>query len=470
MDRDAALEQLAARRFDLLVVGGGIIGAGIAEAASAHGLAVALVDRGDFASATSTASSKLIHGGLRYLRLGDVGLVREAHHERRALTNVVAPHLVHRLPFLFPFYEDGPYRPWFVQSGIIAYSMIAHSRLHWLVGADEAAALVPPLRRRGLRSCGLYADAWTNDGRLTIANIRGAADRGAVVLNYAEVVSIGAGGAEVVADGRTIPVRAGAIVNATGPWVDRVRRLEDPAARPSIRLSKGVHVLVDGAHDWQAALTIAHDQVRVSFAVPWEGMLLLGTTDTEHDGEPEDVAVTDDDVREVLGEAQVAVEGLGPARASYCGLRALPVGEGQTANARRETVFTHGPQGMLSVAGGKLTTYRRIALDALEAVGVKNLNRRPRPLPGATGLADVAWPAALDNATRSHLLHLYGSLAAEVLKGAAGDPSLLEPLVPGRPDVRAQEAYARSHEWARTPEDVLRRRTTGWLAPGSTPS
>ena len=128
MDRDAALEQLAGRRFDLLVVGGGIIGAGIAEAASAHGLAVALVDRGDFAAATSTASSKLIHGGLRYLRLGDVGLVREAHHERRALTNVVAPHLVHRQPFLFPFYEDGPYRPWFVHSGIIAYSMIAHSR------------------------------------------------------------------------------------------------------------------------------------------------------------------------------------------------------------------------------------------------------------------------------------------------------------------------------------------------------
>ena len=156
---------------------------------------------------------------------------------------------------------------------------------------------MPPLRRRGLRSCGLYADAWTNDGRLTIANIRGAADRGAVVVNYAEVVSIGAGGAEVLVDGRTIPVRAGAIVNATGPWVDRVRRLEDPAARPSIRLSKGVHVLVDGAEDWHAALTIAHDQVRVSFAVPWEGMLLLGTTDTEHDGEPEDVAVTDEDIR-----------------------------------------------------------------------------------------------------------------------------------------------------------------------------
>jgi glycerol-3-phosphate dehydrogenase len=465
VDRDDALEQLAARPFDLLVVGGGIIGAGIAEAATAHGLRVALVDRGDFANATSTASSKLIHGGLRYLRLGDVGLVREAHHERRALSNVVAPHLVHRLPFLFPFYDDGPYRPWFVQTGIVAYSMIAHSRLNWLVKPERAAALVPPLRRRGLQSCGLYADAWTNDGRLTIANIRGAADRGAVVVNYAEVVSVGRGGAEVLVDGRTITVNAGAIINATGPWVDRVRRLEDPAARPSIRLSKGVHVLVDGAEDWTAALTIAHDQVRVSFAVPWEGMLLLGTTDTEHDGEPETVAVTDEDVRQVLAEAQVAVDGLGPARATYCGLRALPVGDGETANARRETVFTQGPQGMLSVAGGKLTTYRRIALDALEAVGVKNLNRRPRPLPGAAGLDQIRWPSTVDGATRTHLRHLYGSLAAEVLEPVAGDPSLLEPLVAGRPDIRAQDLYARTHEWARTDEDVLRRRTTGWLAP-----
>ena len=464
MDRDDALEQLAARSFDLLVVGGGIIGAGISEAATAHGLQVALVDRGDFANATSTASSKLIHGGLRYLRLGDVGLVREAHHERRALSNVVAPHLVHRLPFLFPFYEDGPYRPWFVQTGIVAYSMIAHSRLNWLVKPERAAELVPPLRRRGLRSCGLYADAWTNDGRLTIANIRGAADRGAVVVNYAEVVSVGRTGAEVLVDGRTIAVKAHSIVNATGPWVDRVRRLEDPSARPSIRLSKGVHVLVDGAEDWTAALTIAHDQVRVSFAVPWEGMLLLGTTDTEYDGEPEDVAVTDEDVQQVLTEAQVAVEGLGPARTTYCGLRALPAGDGETANARRETVFTHGPQGMLSVAGGKLTTYRRIALDALEAVGVKNLNRRPRPLPGAGGLDQLRWPSSVDSVTRAHLRHLYGSLAAEVLEPAASDPSLLEPLVAGRPDIRAQDVYARSHEWARTDEDVLRRRTTGWLA------
>ena len=180
-------------------------------------------------------------------------------------------------------------------------------------------------------------------------------------------------------------MRAKAVVNAAGPWVDRVRRLEDPKARASMRLSKGVHVVVDGGDDWNAALTIPHDKVRVSFAVPWEGMLLLGTTDTEHDGEPETVAVTDDDVRQVLREASVAVDGLGEPRASYCGLRVLPGGDGATANAKRETVFSTGPSGMVSVAGGKLTTYRRIALDALDHLGVRGLSKRPRPLPGRDG-------------------------------------------------------------------------------------
>ncbi len=148
----------------------------------------------------------------------------------------------------------------------------------------------------------------------------------------------------------------------------------------------------------------------------------------------------------------------------YAGLRVLPGGEGDTANAKRETVFSTGPTGMVSVAGGKLTTYRRIALDALDHLGVRGLTKRPRPLPGATGLDRIEWPVELDTATRAHLLHLYGSLAVDVLGPAVEDASLLEPLVPGRPDLRAQERYAREHEWARTDEDVLRRRTTAWLA------
>jgi glycerol-3-phosphate dehydrogenase len=223
-------------------------------------------------------------------------------------------------------------------------------------------------------------------------------------------------------------------------------------------------VLVDGGGDWDAALTIPHDRTRVSFAVPWEGLLLLGTTDTPHEEEPEAAAVTEDDCDQVLREAGRAVGGLGPVRAAFCGLRVLPQGEGGTADARRETVFSTGPAGMVSVAGGKLTTYRRIAVEALERAGVRGVTRRPRPLPGALGLDRVAWPVDLDPATRAHLLHHYGSLAVDVLAPARDDPSLLEPLVPGRPDLRAQAAYARAREWALTDEDVLRRRTTAWLA------
>jgi len=377
--------------------------------------------------------------------------------------NVVAPHLVQRLPFVFPFYENGPYRPLVVQTGIVLYSALARARLNGRVNRDRALRLVPPLHTERLRSCALYADGRTNDGRLTLASVRGAADRGAVVLNYAEATAIHSDGAEVRLDGEHVRVHARSIVNATGPWLDRVRQLEDERAMPSVRLSKGVHVIVDGGGDWGAAVTVPHDKVRVSFAVPWEGMLLLGTTDTLHEGAPEDAAVTDEDIRTVLDEAAVAVDGIGEVRASFCGLRVLPGGPGETASARRETVFTRGPAGMVSIAGGKLTTYRRIALDALEHAGVRNLDRRPRPLPGAGGLDVVQWPLELEPATRSHLLHLYGSLAPEVLAPALDDPSLLEPLVPGRPDVRAQELYARTREWARTDEDVMRRRTTGWL-------
>jgi len=242
--RPQMLEELGERRFDLLVIGGGIIGAGIAAHAARAGLSVALVEARDFGGATSSSSSKLIHGGLRYLRLGDVGLVREAHHERRVLTKVVAPHLVRRLPFLVPLYEGGPYRPAVVQSAIVVYSVLARSRLNWLVSPARARQLVPSLRGEGLRSCALYADATTNDARLCLENVLAAAEAGACVLNGARVVGLRSfegrvRGADVCIDGEEIAVDARAVVNAAGPWVDQVRRLEDPSAGTSVRLSRG---------------------------------------------------------------------------------------------------------------------------------------------------------------------------------------------------------------------------------------
>jgi glycerol-3-phosphate dehydrogenase len=472
-DRTRALEELASRDFDLLVVGGGIIGAGIAAAAARHGIAVALVERGDFGGETSSASSKLVHGGLRYLRLGDVRLVREAHEERRLLMTRVAPHLVRPLPFLLPLYDSGPYRPAVVQAGIALYSTLARARLNGLVPAERAQRMVPGLRTDGLRRCGLYVDCVTNDSRLTLANVRAAAESGATVVNGAAVSALRlvdgrVRGADVVVDGRTVAVSAKTVVNAAGPWVDEIRRLADPGVEPSIRLSKGVHVVLSADTAWSAALTIPHDKVRVSFAVPWAGMLLLGTTDTLHEGGPDAVVVEQADVDRVLAEAAGALEepvvDRERIRAVFAGLRVLPQSGRETASARRETVYIRDDSGLLSVAGGKLTTYRRIALDALERLradlGLHRVDRQPWPLPGASGLDHVNLPMELSPALRTHLLGLYGSLAPEVLEPALDDPTLLEPLTPDAPDIAAQAVYAAEREWARTPEDILRRRTT----------
>jgi glycerol-3-phosphate dehydrogenase len=480
--RADSLTALAEREFDLLVIGGGVIGAGIASVAARHGLAVALVDRGDFGGATSSSSSKLIHGGLRYLRLGDVRLVREAHEERRHLMNIVAPHLVHQIPFLLPLYERGPYRPYVVQTGIAIYSTLARAKLNGLVDPARARRMNPDLRLDGLRKCGLYVDCWTNDSRLTLANVRAAADSGAIVANYAEVVALRlergrVAGAEVSADGATFSVRARTVVNASGPWLDSVRRLEDPAAARSIRLSKGVHVLLEAGSSWTAALTIPHDKVRVSFAVPWQGMLLLGTTDALYEGDPAGVAAEEADIDQVLAEASVALD---PSlvqrdriRSTYAGVRVLPGGEGGTTSARRETVYLRGSGGMLSVAGGKLTTYRRIALDVLDELrsdlGLHEIDRRPWPLPGAAGLDRISLPVEVAPATRHHLSQLYGSLSSEVLAPALDDPSLLEPLSPDAPDIAASAVYAAASEWARSAEDVVRRRTTLALRGSATP-
>lgn len=471
-DRARALEELASRDFDLLVVGGGIIGAGIAATAARHGLAVALVERGDFSGSTSSASSKLVHGGLRYLRLGDVRLVREAHEERRQLMTRVAPHLVRPLPFLLPLYDSGPYRPAVVQAGIAVYSTLARARLNGLVSAERAQRMVPDLRSSGLRRCGLYVDCVTNDSRLTLANVRAAAESGATVVNGAAVSALRlvggrVRGAEVIADGVTIAVSARTVVNAAGPWVDEVRRLADAGVEPSIRLSKGVHVLLSADTTWSAALTIPHDKVRVSFAVPWEGMLLLGTTDTLHEGGPDAVVAEQADIEHVLGEAAVALEETvvrrENIRAVFAGLRVLPQSSGDTTQARRETVHIRDGSGLLTVAGGKLTTYRRIALDTLERLradlGLHHIDRQAWPLPGAAGLDRVRLPE-VSPTLRSHLLGLYGSLASEVLEPALADPTLLEPLTPHAPDIAAQAVYAAEREWARNPEDILRRRTT----------
>ena len=470
-ERALALERLRTERFDLLVVGGGIIGAGIAEVATRHGFSVALVERGDFASGTSSASSKLIHGGLRYLRLGHFSLLREALAEVRVLSRYVAPHLVRPLNFVLPVYRGGPYGRIPIRGALWSYAGLtgAVSERGRMIAPAAASELVPSLRLDGLRAAGLYPDAQTDDARLCLANLRGAADAGGVVLNGVELVGLERGPVAQVRDtlsGETVEVRSRAVVNAAGPWIDEVRRLEDARAGTSVTLSRGAHLVLERNGGWGAALTIPIDRTRVAFAVPWAGMLLLGTTDSVFEGDPGAIEPTPAEERQILDEAGLALEhdALGSVRGRFAGVRVLPVRAGATARAHRETMLSAGPLGMVSVAGGKLTTYRRIALAVLHALradlDLHRIDRRPRALPGAAD-PDVAADAlrrrhpGLDPLLAAHLAGTYGTLADEVI--AAGP---LEPLGDGLPEVEAQVLYAREREWALSADDVLRRRTT----------
>ena len=470
-ERALALERLRRERFDLLVVGGGIIGAGIAEVASRHGFRVGIVDRDDFASGTSSASSKLIHGGLRYLRLGHFSLVREAQAEVRVLSRFVAPHLVRPLNFLLPVYRGGPYGRIPIRGALWSYAGLtgAVAERGRMVAPNAAAELVPRLRLDGLRAAGLYPDAQTDDARLVLANLRGAADTGAVVLNRVELVGLDRGPVAHVRDtgsGETLEVVARAVVNAGGPWIDHVRRLEDARAGTSVSLSRGAHLVTELRGGWGAALTIPIDRTRVAFAVPWAGRLLLGTTDSAFEGDARAIEPTQAEEQQILDEAGIALDpdAVGAVRARFAGVRVLPMGAGATARAHRETMLSTGPLGMVSVAGGKLTTYRRIALAVLHVLRTEldlhRIDRRPRPLPGAAdpGVAADALRRRhpeLDSELAWHLATTYGSLASEVI--AMGP---LEPLGDGVREVEAQVLYAREREWASSAEDVVRRRTT----------
>ncbi|MEZ0066480.1 glycerol-3-phosphate dehydrogenase [Streptacidiphilus sp. MAP12-20] len=489
-DRAQSRELLSSATYDLLIIGGGILGTAVAWTAAQSGLRVAMVDAGDFAGATSSASSKLVHGGLRYLQTGAVKLVAENHKERRALSTDVAPHLVNPLTFFVPVYKGGPHSAPKLGAGVFLYSALSAFRdgMGHVSTAAHAAQEVPALRTEGLRSVAVYGDHQMNDSRVAVMTVRAAVDSGAVVLNHAEVTGLRFTGGRVTGaemrdklDDSEFGVDARLVLNATGPWVDHLRTMEDAGAAPSIRLSKGAHVVVKRKAQWNAALTIPIDKYRVSFAIPWEDHVLLGTTDEEYIGDPADVRATDADIDQILGEAAHAIRDEHLSRDlitySFAGLRVLPGGPGETAAAKRETVVTEGRGGMLSVAGGKWTTYRHIGRLVLEKLAhvpgtglAEDMSEIPRtvPLPGVASpnavahrlLVDREPGTRMDPLVARHLATHYGTLSFDIARLIDQDPALGRPIHPDGPDVWAQVAYAAAHEWAATADDVLRRRTT----------
>ncbi|MFD8938053.1 FAD-dependent oxidoreductase [Streptomyces sp. NPDC059578] len=487
-------EQLSRATYDLLVIGGGILGISTAWHAAQSGLRVALVDAADFAGATSSASSKLLHGGLRYLQTGAVKLVAENHVERRAVSREVAPHLANPLTFYLPVYKGGPHGAAKLGAGVFAYSALSAfgDGVGHLLSPARAQRDVPELRTENLKAVAVYGDGQMNDSRMALMTVRAAVEAGAVVLNHAEVTGLRftrgrVTGAELKdrMDGTEFGVDARLVLNATGPWVDHLRRMEDAGSAPSIRLSKGAHLVLKRTSHWRAALATPIDKYRITFALPWEDMLLLGTTDEEFEGDPSEVTVTEKDTAQILDEAAFSVRDRQLDRDlitySFAGLRVLPGGPGDTSKAKRETVVSEGRGGMLSVAGGKWTTFRHIGrtiMNKLAALPGRPLGEDMEPmsaLPNRLPLPGIANPQAVAHRllvdggtpgprmaadTARHLATHYGSLAFDIARLANEDPQLAERVHPDAPEVWAQVVYARDHEWAETVDDVLRRRTT----------
>jgi glycerol-3-phosphate dehydrogenase len=460
-----------------------------------RGLSVALMERGDFAGATSSRSSKLIHGGLRYLPQGDLRLVRTALVERERLRRLTAPHLVKPLRFLFPLYHGrGPGR-FALGAGLWLYDLFAgtpQAERHRRLDRASALAAEPMLNPEALVGGALYYDAGGDDARLTIENALDAACHRAAVANYVELerFSQTAGriaGAEIFdrLRGTRLELRARLFVNAAGPWIDDVRRLDDPAAAPSVRLTKGVHLVFDrGRLPVHEAMVLGDARGRIVFVIPHGEVVLVGTTDTDFDGDREYVAAELEDVEYLLGVVEQSLPGvkLTPAdvAASFAGLRALAApGDGRTpSSVSREEVILESSSGLISIAGGKLTTHREIAERIVDRA-IKILGRgavrsptRGTPLPGARpveieGSGDgAAALTLLPTDLREAITARYGTRAIVLANLVRESPELARPLAAGCPVAAAEVIYAVRYEMALSVADFIRRRIAlSWRHP-----
>ncbi|HEX5614487.1 MAG TPA: glycerol-3-phosphate dehydrogenase/oxidase [Acidimicrobiia bacterium] len=478
-DRATALARLADEQFDVVVVGGGITGVGVALDAVTRGLRTALVERDDFASGTSSKSSKLVHGGLRYLQQKEIRLVYEALAERQVLRKT-APHLVKVLPFLLPvFTKDGLLPRSLARalgSAMWMYDVTGGARigkLHKRVSTDEAMAYMPTLPRERLAGSYVYYDAQADDARLTLAIARTAADHGAVVVNDARLIGVDKNSdgrveiARIAADGRNIDIRTRAIVNATGVWADEVRALDEGSHQPTIRPAKGIHITVPWhkvRNEIAVVVPVPKDR-RSVFVVPWGDFTYIGTTDTDYDGPIDDPQCTPDDIAYLLRAINFSVTTTideSDVLATWAGLRPLvrAASSERTADLSRRHSVHRSASGVVTVTGGKLTTYRRMAADTVDALGdvlgSKGRSRTKRlALRGAAGWDAPGVPA--------HLAERFGGDAREVLALVEADATLGEPIVPGLPYLRAEVIYAVRDEMARTVDDVLSRRTRARL-------
>jgi len=492
--RQNNLDHMRSSQFDILVVGGGITGAAIARDAALRGYRTALVERADFASGTSSKSSKLVHGGVRYLESFEFGLVFEASRERRyALRS--SPHLVQPLPFVFPVHKGDPRPLWQIVIGMWLYDALATFRnieRHHTWGKGRALREEPVIGPEGLTGAAHYYDAATDDARLTLTIARDAHLAGATVVNYAQVVGLIREGQRVVGAqvrdqvmGHELEIHAKVVANATGPWTDYLLRMAEANAARRLRPTKGVHIIVPRTRAWSRA-AITHNSPRdgrLMFLIPWGQFSVIGTTDTDYQGDPAEVYPDAEDIAYILESARHAfpVAGLSESDviSAYAGLRPLIASDAPTGyKVSREHQILNTAPGFFTIAGGKLTTWRSMAEQMVSELA-RYLGReyglspaRPpqtatRILPGGdifdwhTYLASrvVELGGRLGADSVAHLISAYGTDYTQVLACAEDDQRMAEPLVPGLPYLKAQVAHAVRHEMALTLEDVLGRRT-----------
>jgi glycerol-3-phosphate dehydrogenase len=477
--RAAALAALPAAELDVLVIGGGITGAGIARDAALRGLSVALVEAVDFAAGTSSRSSKLIHGGVRYLQQGDIGLVREAASERARIRRI-APHLAVPILMVMPTYGRAMHLK--LGAGLWSFEKIASveaDERHAMWDRVEALAHEPCLADTGLHGAAAFIEYVTDDARLVLETVAGASAAGALCANHAEVTAVDRGVVAVrdtVGD-QAIEARARVVVNAAGPWVEEIWRRSGTRGARGLQLTKGIHLVVDHARlPLQHAVVMQARDRRSVFAVPRDGITYLGTTDTLFDAPELYPGIKTDDVEYLLDAANRTFAGSPLARrdvlASWAGLRPLLREEGKAPSeiSRKDEIATDPATGMISIAGGKLTTYRRMAERVVDLVFIRLGRRAPRcttdevPLPGgeATTL-DAATLAQrlpqLSGVEAGRLFRLHGAGCERIVARTAEDPAAGE-VVAGLPGVlRAEIEHALDEEMALTLEDLLDRRT-----------
>ncbi|MCA1629076.1 MAG: glycerol-3-phosphate dehydrogenase/oxidase [Acidobacteria bacterium] len=497
------LASLAGERFDVIVVGGGVIGAGVARDAALRGLSVALFERRDYGSGTTSGSTRLIHGGLRYLEMLDFRLVRMDLRERETLLRI-APHLVKPLEFVMPFYGRSLFHRAKIRIGMTLYDLLSYDKTlprHRFLDAREVEQLEPNLRRRGLQGAASYFDAQVNSPeRLCLENIIDAAEHGARTFNYAEVTgALGATGGAIrgvrVRDllgegGAEVDIRSRVVVNASGAWFDRVAGVLTGAPAPAlIRTTKGAHVACPPVTT-RAVVLFSPVDGRLMFVIPWLGYSWIGTTDTDFTDDPSKVRADAADVDYMIRSAREYFPTLDAARIYFgnAGVRALVREDGSESSVSRMHRVADGAragaENLISVLGGKITGYRAIAEEVTDAVCEKlkarvSSSTAREPLPGARGgsakvsnvsgansqgealenACDASGSSGLGGDTVAHLLRLYGSRAWEVVRLAASDESLRAPLSPHAPDLAAQVVFAARAEQCARLVDFLARRT-----------